>query len=651
MIFLKENKKLIFLIIISICSLFVLMHKRITYSEIDSYALPIISLEYSGTIFMDESLLPIAQRDFPHLYKNINSFEDLRSSKMPQTKDGKWVPFYFPLYSALCLPIKVLLQIFKLNQEKCFFLCNISFVLLLFLTITYCKSLSFLQKVLTLFMLLCSPLFLYVTRIGMETMLFSLVGISMIFLYEKKYKCCAIITATAGLLNRTVMVIGIICIISFFIELFKQNRNNIIKTITKELAKIIKLALCFCVFFLGHLKGILTGSTVGYYDTSFETQEYWSRFLSYIFDINLGLCSFAPLLLLLGLLIIIINIKNKHFDVLYFAGCLFGTMAAYSFNYNINHSMTYCARYVFWSYPMLVLLVVIYGVAVFSIKTFMVFSSFSITLTTLLLAYNSSNYYNSVTFNNLTKKIFMTCPSLYNPAHSTFNCRVNHFHGGYSYRNNDGGYIFWKYELPIIYSDQGQIRKVLISKKETTSFLQSVYANETDTRWFKKQLDKLGDKEQYISISSKRVIKVVHDCPDNGQLIFYGDSYNANKYIQAGISGKEDKFSWTDGKEVFFVLRFPNFESGSKVSAVIDLHTVFTEKQWVELMVNGEYAFKKEVVHGEKISFDFTLPENKIADISISLPNACSPKSLGLSADSRTLGLAIKAIQFNKARM
>ena len=625
------------------------MHKTVTYSEIDSYALPVLSLEYNGTILLDESILTIAQRDFPNLYKNINSFEDLRSSKMPKTTDGKWVPFYFPLYSALCLPIKVLLQTFKLNQEKCFFLCNISFVLLLFLTIANCKNLSFIQKVLSLLMLLCSPLFLYVTRIGMETMLFSLVGISMIFLYEKKYKCCAIITATAGLLNRTVMVIGIICIISFFIELFKQNQNNNnFKTIKKELAKTITLALCFCVFFLGRLKGILTGPTVGYSDTSFETQEYWSRFLSYIFDINLGLCSFVPLLLLLGLLIIIISIKNKCFDVLYFAGCLFGTMAAYSFNYNINHSMTYCARYVFWTYPMLVLLVVIYGVAVLSIKTFLAFNAFSLALTTIFLIYNSSNYYNSVTFNNLTKKIFVTCPSIYNPSHSIFNCRVNHFHGGYSFRNNDGGHISWKYELPIIYMDQGKIRKVLISKNEATSFLQNVYANETDTLWLKKQVDKLGDKERYISISPKRVIKVVHDCPDNGQLIFYGDSYNANQFIQTGISYKEENFSWTDGKEMNYTLLFPDIDPNSKLTAEIALFAVFTGKQMVNISVNGEYVFRKEVLQGNNITFDFILPENKIADIIISLPNACSPKKLGISEDTRVLALALKTIKISK---
>ena len=94
----RKRAILIFLIATYIISVFFIMRKTTTYSEIDSYVFPILSLEYQGSFLTDESILPFAQRDFPNLYRNINSYQDLRSSKMPITVDGKWVPFYFPLY-------------------------------------------------------------------------------------------------------------------------------------------------------------------------------------------------------------------------------------------------------------------------------------------------------------------------------------------------------------------------------------------------------------------------------------------------------------------------------------------------------------------------------------------------------------------------
>ena len=645
----RKRAILIFLIATYIISVFFLMRKTTTYSEIDSYVFPILSLEYQGSFLTDESILPFAQRDFPNLYRNINSYQDLRSSKMPITVDGKWVPFYFPLYSILCLPVKVLLQVLNLNQEKCFFICNICFALIMFLVIVFCKSISFCPKIITLFLLFFSPLFLYVTRIGMEALLFSLVGTSMVFLYEKKYKRCALLTSIAGLLNRTTMVIGIVCIIKFIIDLIKENKNSrTIQIIKKETIKIVNFAICFSPFFLVWLRGLLVKPVTNKLDSLFETQEYWSRFYSYLFDINLGLFSFAPLLLLFGVLITVYNVINKKYDVLYFVGCLLGTIAAYSFNYNINHSMTYCARYVFWTYPMLVLLVVFYGASVFSKRIFIVSSGVSIILTTVLLVYNSDNYYNSVKFNKLTRKIFSTYPQLYNPAHSTFNCRVNHFHGGYSFRSSDGGFISWKYELPIIYSDRKGIRKILISQQEIPTFLQNILAKDSDIIWLKKELEKVGKSEKYISIPQNISIKKSQDYYMNDLIVCYGNSYNANKFIPIGLSEKENGFSWTEGKELYCVIRFPEFKPNDKVTAEINLVDIFLGKQLVNINVDVKCITNKEIHQGENIFFDFILPENKTVEISIGLPSASSPRRVGLSKDSRILSLALKTIKFKK---
>lgn len=83
---------------------------QIWYAEIDSNALPVIAMQYHGSILMDESDLSLAQRDFPTLYDGINSYDDLRSAKLVQLPSGKWMAYYFPAYPFCALVVKLFLQ-------------------------------------------------------------------------------------------------------------------------------------------------------------------------------------------------------------------------------------------------------------------------------------------------------------------------------------------------------------------------------------------------------------------------------------------------------------------------------------------------------------------------------------------------------------
>lgn len=89
-------------------------------AEFDSVALPIISLQYRGSFFPNESDIVQAREDFPILYDGVYNYDDLRANKLIKVTSDKWMPFYFPVYSFLCLPVKVVLQILNINQDRCF---------------------------------------------------------------------------------------------------------------------------------------------------------------------------------------------------------------------------------------------------------------------------------------------------------------------------------------------------------------------------------------------------------------------------------------------------------------------------------------------------------------------------------------------------
>lgn len=129
-------------------------------------------------------------------------------------------------------------------------------------------------------------------------------------------------------------------------------------------------------------------------------------------------------------------------------------------------------------------------------------------------------------------------------------------------------------------------------------------------------------------------------------ILFYGDGYNANKYVLSGIYNREAEHTWTEGKEVNLQMRIDS--DAEKLNCVIELLTVFNDKQDVTVLINGEEVYSNEVCNGQNIEFEFNNnSEDSIYDIQILIPNAMSPKELGMSDDARVLGLAIKKIAFN----
>lgn len=125
-------------------------------------------------------------------------------------------------------------------------------------------------------------------------------------------------------------------------------------------------------------------------------------------------------------------------------------------------------------------------------------------------------------------------------------------------------------------------------------------------------------------------------------IMFYGDSYNATEYVEYGISEREENFSWTDRDSV--KLRFSLNSDVDKLKGFIELDTVFNNTQDVTIIVNNEEVYHNVVNSGENIEFDFNGSQDKCYDIEILLPQAISPKDLGMSNDERKLALAIKSV-------
>lgn len=357
----RVNDKAIFYVLFIILTIFLVLYvvkKDDIYSEPDSYALPAISIQYRGTIVITQEDINQAREDFPDLYKDVYTYEDLRTSKLLKIDEENWLSFYFPTYALLSLPMKLLLQVFHLNQSKAFVITNVLlnvFALYYFFAAYKRKAGSFHASLWTL-LLLVNPILLYYRFISAECTLFSLVLLSMVLWSENKYKKAALLISIASTMNPTAMGIGIFLFIDYALSYLKNKKGNLFQK--KNILDIFKLICCYIPSLVPFLINYHYISKFYPSSNLASTEGLFARFLTYIFDLNLGLASISILLILLFAVSLIYIIWKKERKLLLQGGSVLFTILLFSITYHINSGMLNCARYVIWIYPAFILVIV-----------------------------------------------------------------------------------------------------------------------------------------------------------------------------------------------------------------------------------------------------------------------------------------------------
>lgn len=127
------------------------------------------------------------------------------------------------------------------------------------------------------------------------------------------------------------------------------------------------------------------------------------------------------------------------------------------------------------------------------------------------------------------------------------------------------------------------------------------------------------------------------------QILFYGTHNNSKSFIEKGLSGQEENFTWTEGNQLIFQAAI-EAEKSNQLTAYFDLAAVFTGQQTVNVTINESQKLHLLASQGESFKFDFTPPEDGKVRIEMHFPDAKSPSELGMSGDTRKLALAIKSL-------
>jgi hypothetical protein len=471
------------------------------------------------------------------------------------------VSWYFPAYSASCIPISILLSILKLNQSYAFALTN-AFLLIAALLAVY-KFLKNVTEKTRFFLIMAlgiNPIVYYVPWASAEVFIYAFIVGSLVFFFNKSYKISAVLLTVAGSMNITVMALGILMIVVFFIDMYAASgkQDNIFKIVYTERWRVLKYAASFCCiipsFFYNYLAtagGSFLSPQGGAIANYGSIGLLLSRWLMYLFDLNFGLLPWFAIVFILYIFVIIISAAVREYRFPLLALGHFLVIMGFSLALHINCGMNGIARYNAWSAPMMLFVTIIFifdkhesnkklkhFINVKTDKLATVAISLSVLLTaTMIYRFGIGSY---VEMLPSSKLVLNNAPALYNPLYSTFISRIEHRDGGYDYRE------------PVYYEDSkrfNEIRKILVRRSEKDSVTDALAFLDDESRaYFMSRLSEISEYgNEYVYLNIPRKYKItknpyVKDIDYSLNLIFHDTAIYNDAVIFLPVTIKPETY-------------------------------------------------------------------------------------------------------------
>lgn len=615
-----------------------------TVGEWDDYCLPTISIINEGNF----SISPSDVQKAKEIYSDWAEYFDYYKLSGARTRKGGEMSWYFPTYSAALVPFTLLFYKMGVPAIYAFPFTNLTVLMIMALVIWKCLKAGEWRKLALIVLLTANPIVFYLSWASAEAFIFAMIGISLVFWNNHQWKRAAVFLSVAGTLNATIMAMGFFMIAEYFVcTLRNQNYGNAISSRFKYTFKnTVLFALCFVIclipmaynyYNVGHLN--LTASA-GFAST--DLKALLGRFFAYLFDLNFGMLPYYWIVFIMAIVLIPFAFIKRQWRYLMYIVAGICAMLGYSIMGHINCGMSGIARYNSWASMVMVFAVCCYADKMFGgllskrvVGSLLAASS----IITCIVVYNYGPVYASKTWYTKMTPIaawFLdNYPQFYNPLHSTFNSRINNVDGGYTY------------ETPIAYiTSDNLVKKILAKPEDKDRLLTSYYGNGEDEEWFIGKVNELKS-ETYISIPKSKSIEKLGSIELDNPVLFYGEDYNADKFIKRGIYGKEEGFSWS-GNDAELMIHIEGIQ-GKEIKGSIVVKKVFNERQKVQVLVNDIEVYNSEIASYQEKPIDISFtPESDIIDIRLVFPDAVSPADVGESGDTRVLGMQLTQIVFTE---
>ena len=470
--------------------------------ESDDYIFATISLQYQHNLGIDKLDLEYAKRDFPEFAEYLQGCFDRGEQSEIIDEDTGRLPWYFGTYSLACIPIKVFLSLFDLKQILTFQITNYCLYLLaVFYSLTINGS-DF-KKLLTAGLIAINPIVFYIAWSSAEVFIFSFVVISIVNWVNRKYYSAALFVSIAGMMNSTIMCLGIFILLDYFYQLYKQEIKGQEKV---NALGIIRKVVIIGVYFVPSIVPFLyykfkygVWNLQVSYGFAASSDDYLGRCLSYIFDWNYGIFPYFFIAFIAFCWSMIRCIQRKNYYALRFIGALFCTICAFSIMWHINCGMSGIARYCAWVSP--ILLVGLVEMLDFENKIRRTITILIIAIVSqgcIVLSYGTmfASKTSDIKMTPVAKLVIEKIPYAYFELGSSFIDRAAHIPGGYVY------------EEPVAYcSDKGIVTKILVKRGDESKVIKMLNLDEAEKNYIKEHF-RNNVEQYYITLSPQMKIKL-----------------------------------------------------------------------------------------------------------------------------------------------
>lgn len=640
MIFNKINKDIFLKWFLVVWSVFVFCFmafiiKPARYGDGFEYIYMSESFIQHNTPDLQENDFKIAQEKLTTQNK-FTSFPDSHSGFF-MAENGKYYSYHFWLYSLVVSPVQSVIKAFHGNELRAFGVTNALFYIAMLWVIFYLAPQK--NRFLLTGLMAFSPLIPYITWTHTEIFSATLVAMALVFWLRKNYKLSLLLSSLASCQNPPIIIFTIWVGCTYLYGIYKQYRE----TKKFDLFDFAITGLCALPIIFSPLFYYINFGTfnlikhVGGSDFGLIS---FHRFLSFFFDLNQGAVLYTGILLFVFIYYAIKNLVHKNFKCFELVIMCLGFVVLSMTTPNWNCGTSVFLRYFVWVYPLLAFYIVqnLNNDKHSCIK--------AILLINMLGLCFIHNWFKAgedfLSHRQLSKIIMSYIPSVYNPEHQIFYCRVSH----------NCKTVKW----PVVFSKNDmQVRKVLTDKSGWEALKDNKEYTINDIAFYEQELSRFKDNQpKYVNVYGNKITKAVTILEIKNKI-----SFNEIDKNISGLSVKEPWGRWSNAKTVRFGLKFLSLNKKSenillKVNGRPFINKV-RQKQSIKVYANNKYITTWEFKYGQPTQeLMITIPTKDIinnlstCDLRFEIYNPRSPQELGSGADSRKLAFGFETIEVVK---
>ncbi len=608
----------------------------VLYGDGKEYAMQAVAFQRHLSFGITVEDIKQAEKDFARIAKPIAHEYYVNPKKhMHEYGNAKYCNHYGS-YSALVGLVKYFTDLLGLDSVLAFFITNYLLYLSALLVVFFVLKENGIQKFTLTLLTGVNPAAFYLGWAHSEIYLYSFTVIGLVFYYNRQFARSIFFLSVAAMQNLGVIPFALMVGVDLLIDEMRNRRRPDGKfDLWGFLRSAVPYGLCYIPAILPIISTLIKFHTVNLVaDVAMENKYLLHKAFDYLFDLNLGIFPYEPIILLLFIAMSACGIVKYPRRTLINLIGVAGMLYVVAHQRQINCGMQNIMRYNVWILPALIFFVVLNWNHIWNREKMLLAVGIAealITLSVILYIIKGSGDFSSDQFAPWTKFVMNHWPSLYNPSHGIFYSRVLQRESYFP-------------KIPVSYvTEEGITRKILLNKESEEVFAsdECTLFNEKGEPVRKRDLPRFSiDEGDFWYLNFTKPVYYVNSYRPGDPIVFQAEGYNADRYVMMGMAHPEDWGTWSNGDRLLIAM-----DVGKAKAPFLMAHLLtgggFHHPQRTSIFVQGEEVWKGMVGGQTEIVFPVRPKSKDFVLIECLFPDAARPCDVMQSGDRRKLGIQL----------